>query len=468
MLCPCDGRALVNDRVELLGTWWLPEHPEHKVPGTFTWDVEAGSRLRLLQELRPVETGDNILADGSVQRYRLRVEEHDPEYPVIHGLVGDEALTLVDSFSVRRNPTALEASPETVAVNAFLRGAWFTERADLSADMVHVEMSHLTGWVVESGLKQRIPWRKKPDDRRFLVVKARSVPPKRVEHESVQAGPMKVTLAQQLRGIGDATYMSGVEQRWDLFLRFDEPKPLEVYSALASDVQDLVSLGVGDAAEFRRFEFQHPAVTWDSVVPGDMSERRETMKYFSRWHVRARDTEPVSEFAHYFTLQHLGGMSGIARWMTAAETYRTELGRAMATRYSEEMYLEDRIMNCCAALESFDKTRRGTGKRKVAYNRRIQTCVELAGEPFHGLIAGDLERWPKKVLFARNDLAHHNERFRADGTVGERVLAEQVFWLFAMCMLRVAEAPEAVFESIAGHRQFRWFGDLAAKGISDE
>lgn len=453
------------DRMEYLGTWWLPEYPEHKVPGTFVWDSDVGSRLRLLQELRPVEIADNVTSDGSVQKYRVGVDEHDPNYPVIHGEVDEEALTLLDSFSVRRRPSSLEPSPETVAVNGFVKGAWFTDRADLSADMVHIEMCHLTGWVVESGLKHKMPQWTKPDDGHFVVVTSRSLPPMKVEFKSAEAGSVAVTLAQQLRGVGDDTYMSGVEQRWDLFLRFAEPKPMETHSALASDVQDLVSLGVGDAAEFGRFTFQHPGITWESGIPGVTRGGREDLEYFSSWHVKAKSAEPVNEYAHYFTLQHLGGMPGLARWMAAAEKYRTELGRVMATRYNQEMYLEDRIMNCSAALESFDKTRRQTGR--VHYIKRVRACVEMAGEPFHGLIAGDVTGWPKTVLDARNDLAHHNERFRRDGSIGEHLLSQQLFWLFAMCMLRLAEAPKPVFESIVRHRQVHWLCQLAEKAAKE-
>lgn len=430
------------------------------------WDGDAGGRLRLLQELRPVEVGDNVLPDGSVQKYRMGAGEHDPSYPVIHAEVDGEALTLLDSFSSRRSSSSLEASPETVTVNGFVRGVWFTERDDLSADMVRVEMTHLTGWVVESGLEQDSPRWENPDDGRFVVVTSRSLSPMKVEHESA-AGPMRVALAQQLRGVGDDIYASGVEQRWDLILRFPEPKPVEVFSAMASDIQDLVSLGVGDAAQFVRFRFQHPVATWKSGDPDHPREGREDLEYFSRWHVKAKDSDPVNEYAHYFTLRHLGGLEGgmaaIARWMTVAEKYRTELGRVMATRYSADMYLEDRIMNCCAALDSFDKTRRETGRARVDYVDRIRECVTLAGEPFLGLIVGDATGWSEMVRDARNDLAHHRDRFRIEGSVGEHLLSQQLFWLFAMCMLRLADAPEAVFGPIVKHRQVVWLRGQAEK-----
>jgi hypothetical protein len=64
----------------------------------------------------------------------------------------------------------------------------------------------------------------------------------------------------------------------------------------------------------------------------------------------------------YFTFDDIGGIDGVQRWLEVASAHRTELGRVMATRYGTDMYLEDRIMNVCAALDSLDKQRRNTGK----------------------------------------------------------------------------------------------------------
>lgn len=113
-------------------------------------------------------------------------------------------------------------------------------------------------------------------------------------------------------------------------------------------------------------------------------------------------------------------------------------------------------MNVCAALESFDKQRRQTGKKKVDYVDRIRACVEFAGDVFKDFIAEDAGEWTRKVKDLRHDLAHHRERFRVDGSVGEHLVSEQLFWLFALCMLRVAAAPEAVFDRIAAHPQWGW------------
>ena len=69
------------------------------------------------------------------------------------------------------------------------------------------------------------------------------------------------------------------------------------------------------------------------------------------------------------------------------------------------------------------------------------------------------------VKETRHDLAHHRYRFRREGTVGEHVTSEQLFWLFALCMLRLAQAPEALFESMVKHGQFEWLREQARNSL---
>lgn len=134
----------------------------------------------------------------------------------------------------------------------------------------------------------------------------------------------------------------------------------------------------------------------------------------------------------------------------------------MATRYSHTMFVEDRIMNLCAALDSFDTVRRHTNQY-VDFAVHITECIALAGQPFLDLIVDDPGDWANMVKEVRHDLAHHRDRFRRDGTVGEHLTSEQLFWLFALCMLRVTEAPEAVFDSISSHGQIQWLIEQASQ-----
>lgn len=451
----------MTDALDLRGRWWLPEHPDHQVFGTLNWNAEDGGTLHLHDELRPVVWLDNVLPDGSVQKYRS--DRNDPRrtYPLILGRVENRAYTLLDSFRLSAREYDMDERTEKVHVNRFLEGAWFDDPDELRVDRLVIDMRHLTGWVNHSGLK--VDWARADDADNdvFAIVTARTLPSLTAEH-----GGVTLRLTQGLRTTGDEVHDLGVTQWWSVRLRTSDPEPLSTFLDTASDFQDLVSVAVGKTAQFEKVVLQHPEVPALSVGGTPIGDLRHDITYYIRWSNRSAPCEPVKRHDMYFTLDDLGGIDGVSRWLAVAADYRTELGRVMATHYREGMFLEDRIMNVSAALDSFDKQRRGTGKW-VEYAKRIKHCVHLAGQPFLDLIVIDPDRWVERVVTTRDDLAHHREQFRADGSVGDDLLAEQLFWLFMLCVLRLADAPEPVYEGISKHAQSRWLTERADASDGD-
>ena len=229
-----------------------------------------------------------------------------------------------------------------------------------------------------------------------------------------------------------------------------------------------MSIATGRTAEFHNVTVQHPELPQRSLAGTPIGTARADLTYHAQWSNRvdykaeAEGTgsdKPMSSAQMYFTFDHLGA-DGVSRWLDTAARFRTELGRAMATRYGRGTYLEDRIMNVCAALESFDKHHR-TNSDDVWYIKRIDACVDLAGDEFRELIVEDSGTWANRVKELRHDLAHHRDRFRLDGSVGGHLISEQLFWPFALCMLRVAQAPDAVFDSLAKHPDWVWLREKA-------
>lgn len=443
------------ETLDLRGRWWLPDHEDHKVFGTLTWSPEDGGTLHLHDELRPVVWLDNVLADGSVQKYRADRGEHQRTYPLILGRVEDRAYTLLDSFRLNAREYDMDERAEKVHVNRFLEGAWFDDPDELRVDRVVIDMRHLTGWIDLSGLKVDWSGRDGADKDVFSVVTARALPSLNAEHDGIT-----LRLSQGLRESGDHVHDLGVLQWWSVRLSKPDPEPLSTFLDTASDFQDLVSIAVGKTAQYEKVVLHHPDVPLLSMAGTPIGSLRQDITYYIRWSNRSAPCEPVKRHDMYFTFDDLGGTDGVGRWLAVAADYRTELGRVMATRYREGTFLEDRIMNVSAALDSFDKQRRGTGKW-VEYTKRVEQCVDLAGQPFLDLIAIDPGQWVERVVRTRDDLAHHREQFRNSGSVGDSLLAEQLFWLFVLCMLRLADVPDRVYERIGKHPQIRWLTERA-------
>lgn len=436
--------------LDVHGRWWLPEHADHQVPGLLTWNPETGGELRLHGELRPVKWIDNVLADGTVQKYREHRMRVDSRYPIIHGRSESQGYTLLDSFTLTIRPQYAEESSERVRVNRVLEGALFDGEDDLAADRANFRMRHLSSWVGTTGLSSEHPRLRQDGEDRFALVTARTIPTFSASHDGGS-----VQLAQWLKGTGDGVHALGVEQGWALRFVFPVERRMQWFIDAAGDFQDLATIGVGHTADFESVVVQHPDLPLLSLAGTPIGDARADINYYARWSARSDPTDPVTKHDMYFTFDDIGGVDGVGRWMVLAEHYRTELGRVMATRYSSSMYLEDRIMNVCASLDSFDRVRRDTGTH-VDYVKRLEACIDLAGQPFLDLISQNPHQWARDVKELRHDLAHHRQRFRLEGSVGEHLVSEQLFWLFVMCMLRLVDTPRAAFESIANHQQIDW------------
>lgn len=449
---------------EVQGLWWLPEHEENKVPGVLSWDPDGGGTLRLIGQLWPVVLLENKLPSGQVQKYRDHSHDRDRTYPVVLGQVEKTAYTLLNAFQTMKRDWSLEQSTETVHVNALLEGAFF-DGPDLEVDHARFRVRDLAGWVDVSGLDVSHP-RMDRTGEEFAIVSATARP----DFVVASAGP-KVALGHRLGVSVRGNESAGIEQDWVLRVDQDQVAPLQSFVEVASDFQDLVSIATGRTAEFRSVVLHHPELPQLSLAGTPMGEARQELIYHAQWTSRvdydaegsnARD--PMSAFRMYFTFDHIGA-DGVRRWLDTAARFHTELGRAMATRYARGAYLEDRILNVCAALESFDKHHRGTDDA-VWYVERIRACVDLAGDVFRDLIVEDPDDWSKRVKELRHDLAHHRDRLRLDGSVGGHLISEQLYWLFALCMLRVAHAPNEVFESIAKHQQWNWLRGEAGETLA--
>jgi hypothetical protein len=465
------------DALDFLAQWWLPENPERRVSGRFTWDPNDGGDLQLMGELREPQILDNPLADGSVQKYRGHPTKLDRRYPVIHGshktnTGHEEAYTLLDSLSLNNvGFHGLEEYPEHIAAGAVLHGAWFTDPGDVEADRAIFDLSHLSSWVNNSGLDITYPSLHGDVDGPYAIITANRQPTFSTSYEEA-----RVEIRQVLHPMGDREHTSGVAQTWRLVIKIEPMGELKRFADIATDIRALVTIGAGRTSNITRAVLQHPQLHKHMLDGTPAPGSRDDITYLNRWAHRGKDATAIRKYDLYFSLEHFGGAEGIARWLGTAATYRTELRRVMATRYTDAMYLEDRIMNTCAALERFDKVRRPDAPKVLRKGKcdkwidppfvdRIVECVTLAGPVFADLIVEDAEAWAKRVRDVRNQLAHHDDPFRTTGQVAEHVLAEQIYWLFALCMLRASNAPELVLESIGNHRQLSWLRDQATERL---
>jgi hypothetical protein len=442
------------------GHWWLPENKDKQdkhVPGSISYDSDAGGELSLIGALshwtefaEPVPTpGGGIRLDHTAE-----IEKRSGNYPLIHGEVDSHSVTLEDCFQSHFSENLFNAagSRERVYVNRLYKDVWWPDKP--AANALVFSMAYLDDWVVEEYVGERHHF----NEEEGTYTKFELDVAKRDKRCVSLEDGVEFTLKHHIGTGGRRSTQRHLAQGYTVRIDLPEAKPVDDALDIASDFQDLVSIATGRDAAFQDLWGFHP----DLVRPGRGATEGEgsegvptSYQIFARWNIQDRAAKPnqIEHHELYFTLEHLGGMDGIANWMKAATTYRSTLGRTMGTRAAQGMYMSDRLLNYAAALEGFDRKKSGIDKQDLPI--RLRRRAKQAGEPFKRLV-GHVNKWVDLFVWHRNDIAHHLGRKPRGSAAEQHYLAESGYWLAVFLMLREAGAPEALFDRIAQHQPVQW------------
>lgn len=439
------------DAFDVDGEWWLPEAPDEKVAGRLVVTEDGKAELTLIGALRSLfHGGDSVTTNGTTTAtFTDEGRERSGVYPRILGIAGSKAFTLEDCFQVHRSTPFLGGlESERVLVSQVFRGAHFGDGEELAFTEISVWMDWLAYWVMRSGIEESIEFSAPEGDPERHLSTTLAIKPLEAESCQGQDGG-KVVLGQSYGIAGDSVRERRLTQDFHFGVERDALVPLTTLLEQVSGLQDLVSIGTGRTAAYTEVSLRHPDVSMPAGKGGE--PRYLPIEMIARWNtVNDQPAKSLHASDMWFTLPDLGGMSGVERWLAVAAANRSALGRVMATRYSKGMYASDRVFNCAAALEAYDRDKLGGS---VNFVDRIKRCAALAGEPFEGLV-GDVDAWAAALKDARNDVAHHKARMSSASTE-HLFLGSAAYWLFVLCLLRDSSAPTAVFERMVEHSEYR-------------
>jgi hypothetical protein len=75
------------------GIWWLPEEKDEAVSGTLEFDVDKGTRLRVMANVRPGDSSPKLLRMSPLDTGKLNAawQKHFGQYKTVHiGIGGDK------------------------------------------------------------------------------------------------------------------------------------------------------------------------------------------------------------------------------------------------------------------------------------------------------------------------------------------------------------------------------------------
>ena len=417
------------ETLEVAGLWWMPTRPDHKVPGTLTFDLRHAGRLKLIGGLRtPLDRAEGF-TDAST-------------YGRLHGECRGRSFTLDGCFQLNLVGAPSDPYEQVIYVNHAYEDVWFSADERAEADGLDFDVDGLTEWVAQSGLEQTF-FQSPADGEPWVRLEGVALPMREAE----LPGSGTATLGHKLSTKSRDTSLSLTES-FSFKLAYDSNVAVPDLLDTASDIQDLVSLATDASAQFGFVRASHPDLA--------AAHGRE-FTVWSAWTALRKDgMQPPHDL--FFTLDDIGGMNGFAEWMRVAEKYRSQLGRAMATKYAERMYPSDKLLNCAAALDGFHKTL--TGKAEgPSFRNRIRQCIDIAGLQFESLVH-DPDEWTIELKHHRNEIAHHYGRRMGEATEQQLYIADAAYWLLMFCLLRQASVPDSTFDKLLSHQKLRF---LASK-----
>ncbi|MEV6299842.1 hypothetical protein AB0M02_10605 [Actinoplanes sp. NPDC051861] len=447
---------------EVVGEWWLPEHSDRKLAGRLVVDPVDGSHLTLiggsLREVTDVATWTHNNGESQAQ-----VSEDDFEvagsYPRILGEAEGQRYTLEDGVQVNyRGAVFGRGYWQQVNVRSVLRGVHVPDGQAPSATTIILRPAGLNIWVPRSGISGAVAV-----DSREIKVRATPL--------SADSAPLADGGSVELRHhLGRPEFVEDglhIAEWFTLAVVRPTPAPLEDLIDSASDLHDLITIATGRPAVFDKLSLRHPDVVRDmSALPGvkeavSDGQLLSPIDLWARWAITANPrAKPLRAADLYFNLEQFGGLPGLARWLDTVRKHRSSLGRVMSTRTGNHGQLHDFYLDRVAAVEGMDTREHGD---QIHFRERLLRSARVAGRPMDELLSGHLDAWSRQLTKDRNDMAHHKAVRLTEQLSEQHFLSESVYWLYVLRMLRMAQAPEAVFGQITDNRNFEFLKCQLAK-----
>jgi hypothetical protein len=308
------------------GMFWLPEKPEHQVPGII---VNRDGRLRL--ELIGTFSEDSAVLQGAF-------------YPHICGWLsnGGELTLLTCSSSVSFNAPGMSTEQSSFAVA--LKGRHFEALSDLVFDQVGVHFSGLSDWIGVSGLDTRFD--ASEDGKRVWT--ARYVQPVSIDYRRPDG--MFLSFHSTASFPGECgRFDVALMQECTVTLKY--PSEAEI-SALREDVHELQLL-------LRLFSGLELEATYDFVCNGRFrdGERDQRLPIFlNQRKPRQEVVKPKTNFAQLDTFVPFSEVRAdfdkyLERWSAVRRKYGAAVDASLVNVVS--MTLENRFLNLVNSLHRY-------------------------------------------------------------------------------------------------------------------
>ena len=421
--------------LDVFGLFWLTGQPDDKIPGHLRYDEAKGPVLELAGSFHKLPAAGtvhfaNLLDDAPVR---------------ILGVAGRRRFTLDGCLGTRL--TLLGQSirdSDEYRPHIIFEGAHFDAAAVPRFSGFQSKINHLITWIGKSGIRVV-----DADDRsrksRDLTV--RVVP---IQNELARTTLGELEISYRYRRCGDGIAQTAIKQNCRLELRFGESKPLEDALKACVALQQLVTIGVDAPVSIATVSLLPDPLISTAGHEGTDS----TIKLYAELPGSglAKASTTIQASTMLFTYDDIGGINGLAAWLSTANELGPVVGLLTSHWYMPEMYVENRFFNAITAAETLHRIREPKSKDNLKLSEKLKHIASRAGVPFAKLV-GDVEAWAKLVADARNKRIVHRG-LSESGDIDElHWLGESVYVLLVFWLLRQCDVPEISLESIMNRRK---------------
>lgn len=434
-----DGSTMMNDPlhldepVEWVGHWWLPDDPEEKVPGILRYDGEGGIVLLLIGGFE-----DQIMSQSASGIVSYHFENKN--WDLIRGVVERREITLLDCFlkSSRRTLDIEQQGPYKQNIEA--RMALFgvhVDSAEVPAfSVAEMSIEDLTSWAARSTMECIYG----ASENKFDGTASISIKP--AASQSAVIDDAEFCLVNQ-HILPFFEYFKGqtVGRVCDtVSMRIRPKSPISLNYALdkVKLVQDLISFATDRASGviWLRLELSQDGY---KLLNGKRMSRGVDVLY-SPLAFGCHDAKAVDLHRVFFTCDSLPFEQILPRWSEKYEQLRSTINMVSGLRYAPSSFIENNLLTAVGAAEvlhreldietkpipevEFKKIRDNMlEKVPETYRKRFKAVIrneptlrdrlldlaERLDREVVELLIPDFHYWAKRTAKARNDLAHEGK-----------------------------------------------------------
>jgi hypothetical protein len=360
--------SILDENVEYVGEWWLPEKPNQRFSGKLIVSSENRGNLYL----------------HAFQLKTLDLPERKTDL-ILGCTLNGKKITLYQCYLKNKKSHYGEASTEEYeffSVFIFI-GVHFTKVEDITFKKINVQYLNLKIWADISGFKIPPYWKKNRISIKFALPKSIDIATDGVFQISVSfsASPLTLTHPQ--------TEVAIEQNTWISFTPSTSQK-LEEYMNMMQVMQNFLTLAMSEP-------------TYPVVLEGQSESEKVDLEgtiiypeikiFFLQPIYKSPELESLSRYNMLFTLKEILSRKKVVKnWFKKRELLQPACDAYFSTLYQRGMYLNNKLLNLTQALESYHRrVMKNIELPKKEHEKRIKKILENAPSVYTDWLDGKLK-----------------------------------------------------------------------------